>query len=147
MLSNLVPTARKVHSNSFITARKRSLGQGNIFTLIFLHCHSVHSGGAPGQVHPPRDPIDPPGTRHTPGPGTPLTPRTRYTPQTRYPLLGPGTPPETLGQGTPLGTVHAGRYGQQAGGTHPTGIHSCLISCCFQRDFLHKYKSISNSEK
>ena len=23
-------------------------------------------------------------------------------------------------------TVHAGRYGQQAGGTHPTGMHSCL---------------------
>ena len=25
----------------------------------------------------------------------------------------------------PLGAVHAGRYGQQAGGTHPTGMHSC----------------------
>ena len=22
--------------------------------------------------------------------------------------------------------VHAGRYGQQAGGTHPTGMHTCL---------------------
>ena len=43
---------------------------------------------------------------HTPlGPGT-------------YPP-GPGTPP-----GSP-GAVHAGRYGQQAGGTHPTGMHSC----------------------
>ena len=27
---------------------------------------------------------------------------------------------------TPPGAVHAGRYGQQAGGTHPTGVHSCL---------------------
>ena len=26
---------------------------------------------------------------------------------------------------TPPGVVHAGRYGQQAGGTHPTGMHSC----------------------
>ena len=26
------------------------------------------------------------------------------------------------------GAVHAGRYGQQAGGTHPTGIHSCYIT-------------------
>ena len=23
------------------------------------------------------------------------------------------------------GAVHAGRYGQQAGGTHPTGMHTC----------------------
>ena len=22
--------------------------------------------------------------------------------------------------------MHAGRYGQQVGGTHPTGMHSCL---------------------
>ena len=29
---------------------------------------------------------------------------------------------------TPPGAVHAGRYGQQAGGTHPTGMHSCLLS-------------------
>ena len=26
----------------------------------------------------------------------------------------------------PPGAVHAGRYGQQTGGTHPTGMHSCL---------------------
>ena len=26
----------------------------------------------------------------------------------------------------PPGAVHAGRYGQQAGGTHPTGMHSCV---------------------
>ena len=25
------------------------------------------------------------------------------------------------------GAVHAGRYGQQAGGTHPTGMHTCVI--------------------
>ena len=30
-------------SRSFITARKRSLGQGNIFTPV---CHSVHRGRA-----------------------------------------------------------------------------------------------------
>ena len=32
-------------SSSFITARKRSLGQGNIFTPV---CHSVHRGGVHG---------------------------------------------------------------------------------------------------
>ena len=26
----------------------------------------------------------------------------------------------------PPGAVHAGRYGQPAGGTHPTGMHTCL---------------------
>ena len=54
-----------------------------------------------------------PQTRYPPGPGTPqgpgTSPGTRYTP-------GPGAPP---------GAVHAGRYGQQASGTHPTGMHSC----------------------
>ena len=39
-----------------------------------------------------------------------------------------GTPPRQvhapLQAGTPLGAVHAGRYGQQAGGTHPTG---CIL--------------------
>ena len=26
--------------------------------------------------------------------------------------------------------MHAGRYGQQAGGTHPTGMHSCFTGVC-----------------
>ena len=46
-------------------------------------------------------------------PGIRYPPRTRYTPRTRY----------------PPGAVHAGRYGQQAGGTHPTGVHSCFLQC------------------
>ena len=37
---------------------------------------------------------------------------------------GGGLPQGILGH-PPLGAVHAGRYGQQAGGTHPTGMHSC----------------------
>ena len=28
------------------------------------------------------------------------------------------------------GAVHAGRYGQQAGGTHPTGMHTCFFKFC-----------------
>ena len=50
----------------------------------------------------------------------------------RYPLAGTasqaGNPPSmyTPGQ-VPPGALHAGRYGQQAGGTHPTGIHSCCF--------------------
>ena len=34
-----------------------------------------------------------------------------------------GTPPRQV---HPPEAVHAGRYGQQAGGTHPTGMHSCF---------------------
>ena len=51
----------------FITARKRSLGQGNIFTPV---C-PVHGGEYLTRYTPP-------GTRYTPLPGTP--PWTRYTP-------------------------------------------------------------------
>ena len=45
------------------------------------------------------------------------------------PLPGKETP--CLGKDTPRGqetprTVHAGRYGQQAGGMHPTGMQSCF---------------------
>ena len=57
------------------------------------------------QVRPPR-----PG-RYTPGPG-------RYTP------LGPGRyTPWGPGQPTPRQQIPA--YGKRAGGTHPTGMHSC----------------------
>ena len=100
-------------------------------------CVILFTGGVPDQVHPPGPGTPPgtrytslgpgtsPGTRYTPlGPGTPpprpgTPPRTRYTPpRTRYPL-GPATPPP--------GAKHAGRYGQRAGGTHPTGMQSCFI--------------------
>ena len=71
-------SANQCIATGVITARKRSLGQGNIFASV---CHSVHRGGAPGQVH----------TRYTPQnqvpPRTPPTPwdqvhspRNRYTP-------------------------------------------------------------------
>ena len=55
--------------------------------------------------------------RYTPRPGTPPW---AGTPPAGTPLLV-GTPRA----GIPPGAVHAGRYGQQAGGTHPTGMHSC----------------------
>ena len=80
-----------------ITACIRSLGQGNIFAPV---CHSVHRGGLPQCML---------GYRQLPG--------TRG----RYP---PGA--DTSLEQTPSPTaVHAGRYGQQAGGTHSTGMHTC----------------------
>ena len=129
--------------NGFLLPPAMKLVQGYVFTGV---CDSVHRGGAvPDQVPPqtrysPLDQVHPPGTRYTPGPGTP--PRTRYTPQpgtppdqvhptppprTRYTPLGPGTPPDQVhpppGPGTP--PPGPGRYGLRAGGTHPTGMHSC----------------------
>ena len=39
---------------------------------------------------------------------------------------GADTPQEqTPQEQPPPGAVHAGRYGQQAGGTHPTGMYTC----------------------
>ena len=35
-----------------------------------------------------------------------------------------GTPPRTR-QAPPSGAEHTGRYGQRAGGMHPTGMQSC----------------------
>ena len=130
-----------------ITAPKRSLRR-----LYFYTCLSFcpRGGGVPGQVPPQQ--VHPPG-RYTPLAGTPPagTPPGRYTPRPVHPPAG--TPPPRAG--TPLwqvhprqvhtpdrytpwqvhppgrypttqGAVHAGRYGQQAGGMHPTGMHSCL---------------------
>ena len=42
----------------------------------------------------------------------------RSAPGKQTPLLGADTPP----------TVHAGRYEQRAGGTHPPGMHTCFYT-------------------
>ena len=81
----LYVTEKKLTAMFFI-ARKRSLGQGNIFTSA---CHSVHKGG----LHA--------------GEGVCMQGRGSAS-------RGVGqTPPSTMG------------YGQETGGTHPTGMHSC----------------------
>ena len=71
--------------SQFITTRKRSLGQGNIFAPV---CHSVHGGAPPGSTW-----------AGTPWAGTPLG---RYTPRKVDPLAG--TPPGQVHPwaGTPL---------------------------------------------
>ena len=105
------------------TARKRSLRR-----LCFYTCLSVHRGGVPGQVSPrqvhPWVGTHPPWAGalpwqvHSPG---------RYTPWAGTPPMGRYTPPAGTpdGQVHHPGALHAGRYGQQASGTHPTGMHSC----------------------
>ena len=58
--------------------------------------------------------------------GTPRagTPQGRYTSQAGTPPPGRYPPRQVHPWQCMLG------YGQQTGGTHPTGIHSCLFICC-----------------
>ena len=76
------------------------LPQGNVFTPV---CHSVHRVSVSG-------------------PGGSATSLRADTPQGRKPL---GRPPRQTPPGqTPPAQSMLG-YGQQAIGTHPTGMHSC----------------------
>ena len=52
----------------------------------------------------------------------------RYHPQDQASPSWEQTPPraDPLGEDTPPSAVHAGRYGQQAGSMHPTGMQSLL---------------------
>ena len=137
--------AGQPHCDVIITARKRSLGQGNIFRSV---CHSVHRGGmsaSPGTTPPeqtdppsgtmyppglrtPQDYVPPPaGTTYPPGLCTPLglrTPPGLHTPQDYVPPLD--YIPPRLGLRTPPGLCTPPVDGLCAGGTHPTGMHSCF---------------------
>ena len=88
-----------------ITARKRSLGQGNIFAPV---CHSVHSGEY--LTPPPRTRYNTQ-SRHPPGPGT--SPRSRHPPGTRY---TPRSRPPAAD--TPRDQVHPPRA-DNPGSRHP----------------------------
>ena len=86
---------------------------------------SVHAGilppPGPGRHNPPQDQagttplrtMQAPPWDQVPSPGTRQAP-----PWTRHPP-GPGTPPPPA--------EHTGRYGQRAGGMHPTGMQSYLL--------------------
>ena len=104
---------------------------------------SVHAGihthppwaDPPGADTPPEQ--TPPGSRHPwsrhpPGADTPRAdtpgadPPGAATPPEQTPP-GADSPPEQTPpqEQTPPTTQHAGRYGQRAGGSHPTGMQSC----------------------
>ena len=102
-MGNLVPF---VCSGPIFTTRKRSLGQGNVFTPV---CHSVHmkGGGFPTCI-----------TGHiTWGEGLPPG----------------GSAFRELGRPPPQDTWDTMGYDQQAGSMHPTGMRSCfeLSLFCF----------------
>ena len=113
-----------------ITARKRSLGQGNIFSSMCQEFCS-QGGGVPGQVHPlgrytlpwagtPPRQVHPPG-RYTPWAGTPpgrYTPRANTPPRQVHPLdrytpwagTPPGRSPPPPGQVHPRAGTPPGAY-------------------------------------
>ena len=77
--------------------------------VMFLHVSVCPQGGVrtPPWAGTPTQAVTPPGQVHSPWAGAP---------QQVHP-----------GAGTPHGAVHAGRYGQQAGSTHPTRMYFCCI--------------------
>ena len=121
------------------------LGQGYVFTGV---CDSVNRGVS-ASVHAG---ITPPWSRHPPGADTPqeqMPPQSRHTlrADTPWEQTPPGSrhPPRVDACPAPLSThpwqqtppqsrhppasaEHAGRYCQRAGGTHPTGMQSCLLT-------------------
>ena len=109
------------------------LGQGYVFTSV---CDSVHRGAVclsacwdtpPGSRHPlgsdTPPAADPPGGADTP-PWEQTHPLAADTPQQQTPPPGSRHPPGSR----PPPAEHAGRYGQRAGGTHPTGMQSCQVN-------------------
>ena len=89
-----------------------------------------------GYTHPPEQTSreqTPPGSRHPPRADTPpeqMPPLGADTPQSRHP---PGNRPpweQTSPRSRHPPAKHAGRYGQRAGGTHPTGMQSCFLYIC-----------------
>ena len=130
------------------------LPQTKFVKVMFLHrsvSHSVHRGGVclsacwdtqpPGSRHPLLQQIPwdqtPPVSRHPPE-QTPL--EADICPGNRHPSC----------------TVHAGRYGQQSGGTHPTKMDTCpkvnivknpllllyLCTIAMHRRRVHSLKSV-----
>ena len=112
----------------FVTARKTKFAKV-MFSQVSVcpqeggclpHCMlgytpSGPEADAPLGPGPPPGP-DPPQSRHPPpGADTPWD----QTPPSRHP---PG--PDPPGTRQPPPPVHAGRYGQQAVGRHPTGMHT-----------------------
>ena len=128
-----VRSAKEKVSFDVFTASKRSLGQGNIFIgvcqefcsqggCLFSACWDTHipREQTPQNRPPPEKTTAPeqtplpeqtPPREQTPPPGRRRPPPEQMPPQSRHP-----SPAE-----------HAGRYGQRAGGTHPTGMHSCSL--------------------
>ena len=116
---------------------KVMFSQASVILLMGGVSASVHAW-----IHPPweQTPPPPPGAdtppwsrHHPPPPGNRHTPPRSDTPQEQTPPPRADTPRE---QTPPPPAEHAVRYGQRAGGTHPTGMQSCFYF------IIHKFKLI-----
>ena len=114
-----------VNSTAIVTARKRSLGQGNMFTGVCLST----GGRVPDQVHPP-GPGTPPGSRQAPP--EEQTPWTRYTPP------GADTPPQ---EQTPPRSRHSPGADTPPGADPPQSRHPgrSRHPPCPQGEYLTRY--------
>ena len=104
---------------------------------------SVHAGippspgkeaPPPGRKHPPRKeaPLEgsTPAQEGSTPPGKEVTPlRRKHSPRegSTPPWEGITPPPPPEKEAPPPGRKHPPAYGQWAGGTHPTGMHSCYF--------------------
>ena len=108
--------------NSIITARKRSLGQGNIFTPV---CHSVHGGGGtiPACIAG--------GISSCLAGGYAIPACMGDAWSWGFCSLGVLLPVGCLVETPPTATA--------AGGTHPTGMHSCFSESAQRFQFSHSF--------
>ena len=97
--------------------------------VMFLHLSIILFTGGSTSVHAGIHPPD----QTPPEADTPSA----DTPAGITPPLPEQTPPRS--KQPPPCAMHAGRYGQQAGGMHPTGMHTCLFVCTIV------YGSVANS--
>ena len=101
---------------------------GGCLTQCMLGYHPPRSRHPPGADTPPKANTPPeqtcplkqtlPRSRHAQCPPLGADP-----PEQTHPSQSRHTPPQ---EQTPPAAEHAGRYGQRAGGTHPTGMQSCF---------------------
>ena len=116
------------------------LGQGNVFTGV---CDSVHRGGVclsacwdttpleqtpPQEQTPPRADTSPEQT-HTPWEQAPPEQKSPLPKQTPPQSRHPPAPWEQTPSPPPPPGKQTTAYGKRAAGTHPTGMHSCLVLC------------------
>ena len=99
-------TMKRWSTSGLVTARKQSLGQGNIFRSV---CQEFCSQGGSTRPGTPWEQVHPPDQVHPPGPGTPpdqvhpCSTVTKYTPWDQVHPPGPVNSPR---RGTPQDHVH-----------------------------------------
>ena len=106
---------------TIVTARKRNLGQGNIFTPV---CHSVHRGGGSPNFRGEGFSHFSGGSSNFLG-GSPIFREGLQFFEGGFSNFSGGVSNFSGGVSNFFFQNFFWAYGQRAGGTHPTGMHSC----------------------